>query len=86
MRAREVPGDVAEIAVRDTGIGIPAEEQSHLFEKFYRTTAGRRTSGGTGLGLAIARSLVELHGGQIWCESDGRNGTRFAFTLPRRRV
>jgi len=86
VRAREVPGDFAEIAVRDTGIGIPVEEQPRLFEKFYRTTAGRRTTGGTGLGLAIARSLVELHGGQIWCESDGRNGTRFAFTLPRRRV
>jgi len=84
--ARETTGGVVEIAVRDNGIGIPAEEQAHLFEKFYRTSAGRRTTGGTGLGLAIARSLVELHGGRIWCESDGRGGSRFAFTLPQRRV
>ena len=86
VRAREVPGGFAEISVRDNGIGIPREEQSHLFEKFYRTTAGRRITGGTGLGLAIAKSFVNLHGGQIWCESDGRTGSRFAFTLPRRRL
>ena len=86
VRAREVPGGFAEISVRDDGIGIPPEEQVHLFEKFYRTSAGRRTTGGTGLGLAIARSFVDLHGGVIWCESDGRTGTRFAFTLPRRRL
>jgi signal transduction histidine kinase/HAMP domain-containing protein len=86
VRAREVPGGFAEISVRDNGIGIPPEEQSHLFEKFYRTSAGRRTTGGTGLGLAIARSFVDLHGGVIWCESDARSGTRFAFTLPRRRL
>ncbi len=86
VQAREVPGGFAEISVRDNGIGIPPEEQAHLFEKFYRTSVGRRTTGGTGLGLAIARSLVELHGGQIWCESDGHSGSRFAFTLPRRPV
>lgn len=86
IRAWEGPGGFAEITVTDNGIGIPPEEQAHLFEKFYRTRAGRRTTGGTGLGLAIARSIVELHGGLIWCESDGQTGTRFAFTLPRRRV
>ncbi|TAJ20310.1 MAG: HAMP domain-containing protein [Dehalococcoidia bacterium] len=86
VRVREVPGGFVEVSVRDDGIGIPPEEQAHLFEKFYRTTAGRRTTGGTGLGLAIAKSFVELHGGQIWCESDGRSGSRFVFTLPRRRV
>ncbi len=72
-----------DVSVRDSGIGIPPEEQTHLFEKFYRTSQGRRTTGGTGLGLAIARSLVELHGGRIWCESDGHSGTTFTFTLPR---
>ena len=86
VSARETPGGFAEISVRDDGIGIPPEERPHLFEKFYRTSAGRRTTGGTGLGLAIARSLVELHGGRIWCESDGHSGSRFAFTLPRRRL
>jgi signal transduction histidine kinase len=77
--------DDIRIAVRDDGIGIPPEEQVHLFEKFFRTTAGRRTTGGTGLGLAIARSIVDLHGGSIWCESDGRSGSTFVFTVPRRR-
>ena len=86
ITARDVPGGFAEVSVTDNGIGIPPEEQTHLFEKFYRTTAGRRTTGGTGLGLAIARSIVDLHGGRIWCESDGRTGSRFVFTLPRRRV
>ncbi|MGE3960218.1 MAG: ATP-binding protein [Dehalococcoidia bacterium] len=75
-----------EIRVTDSGIGIPPEEQAQLFEKFYRTTTGRRTTGGTGLGLAIARSLIDLHGGRIWVESDGRSGTTFAFTLPVRRI
>ncbi|MCK9486531.1 MAG: ATP-binding protein [Dehalococcoidia bacterium] len=74
------------VSVQDTGIGIPPEEQAQLFEKFYRTSQGRRTTGGTGLGLAIARSLVELHGGRIWCESDGMTGTTFTFTLPDRRI
>lgn len=75
-----------QVAVRDNGIGIPADEQAQLFEKFYRTSQGRRTTGGTGLGLAIARSLVELHGGRIWCESDGQSGSTFAFTLPTRQI
>lgn len=74
------------VSVQDSGIGIPPEEQAHLFEKFYRTSQGRRTTGGTGLGLAIARSLVELHGGRIWCESDGMTGTTFTFTLPSRQI
>ncbi|MQC47877.1 MAG: HAMP domain-containing protein [Chloroflexi bacterium] len=74
------------IWVRDSGIGIPEEEQERLFEKFYRTSSGRRITGGTGLGLSIARSLVEMHGGRIWCDSDGETGSTFAFTLPRRRV
>ena len=74
----------ASVAVADSGIGIPPEEQAGLFEKFYRTSAGRRTTGGTGLGLAIARSIVELHGGEIVCDSDGQTGTTFTFTLPRR--
>ncbi|TAK75042.1 MAG: HAMP domain-containing protein [Dehalococcoidia bacterium] len=86
IHAGEVPGGFAEVSVTDNGIGIPPEEQMHLFEKFYRTNTGRRTTGGTGLGLAIARSIVDLHGGRIWCESDGRSGSRFAFTLPRRRL
>jgi PAS domain S-box-containing protein len=76
-------GDFAEIAVSDNGIGIPPHEQDHLFEKFYRASSGRRTTGGTGLGLAIAQSLVELHGGTIHVDSDGESGSTFTVTLPR---
>ena len=74
----------ATVSVIDSGIGIPPAEQAPLFEKFYRTSAGRRTTGGTGLGLAIARSIIDLHGGTIGCDSDGEHGTTFTFTLPRR--
>lgn len=76
----------AEVRVADNGIGIPPAEQTQLFEKFFRTSTGRRTTGGTGLGLAIARSLIDLHGGQIWVESDGRSGSTFVFTLPTRPI
>src|SRR3546814_14074729 len=71
----------SDVCSSDLGIGIQPEEQTQLFEKFFRTTTGRRTTGGTGLGLAIARSLIDLHGGRIWVESDGRNGSTFAFPL-----
>ena len=74
----------AVVSVTDNGIGITPAEQTGLFEKFYRTSSGRRTTGGTGLGLAIARSIVDLHGGSIHCDSDGEHGTTFTFTLPRR--
>lgn len=76
----------AEVRVRDDGIGIAPEEQVQLFEKFYRTSTGQRTTGGTGLGLAIARSLIELHGGRIWVESHGESGSTFVFTLPTRPI
>ena len=70
------------VDVQDDGIGIAPEDQAHLFEKFYRAAAGQRQSSGTGLGLTIARSIVELHGGMIWCESDGTHGSTFSFRLP----
>ncbi|HEY6042298.1 MAG TPA: ATP-binding protein [Anaerolineae bacterium] len=72
------------VAVRDTGIGIPTEHLSHIFERFYRVDKSRaRTSGGTGIGLTIARHLVYAHGGEIWVESEGPGkGTTFYFTLP----
>jgi signal transduction histidine kinase len=71
------------ISVRDTGIGIPAEEQKHMFEKFYRVNNSMtREVGGTGLGLYIARTLVELYGGRIWVESAPGKGSTFSFTLP----
>ena len=71
------------VAVRDTGPGIPAEDQERIFEEFQqaRDTNGERPEG-TGLGLALSRSLVELHGGRIWVESEPGEGSTFTFTLP----
>jgi signal transduction histidine kinase len=70
-------------AVTDTGPGIPAEDLSHVFDRFYRGDAARdRTSGGSGLGLAIARALVEAHGGTIEIESTVGQGATFLVELP----
>jgi signal transduction histidine kinase len=72
-----------QISVTDTGPGIPADEATHIFDQFYQiATEGRQKTTGTGLGLAIAKSLVEMHGGQLWVESDVGRGSTFAFTLP----
>lgn len=69
-----------QISIRDNGPGIPAHEHALIFERFYRSQNTART--GTGLGLSIARSLVELHGGRIWVESESGKGANFIFTLP----
>jgi len=73
-----------EIAVIDTGIGIPAEHLSQLFTRFYRVDKSRsRAGGGSGIGLTIAKHLVEAQGGRIWATSDGAGkGSTFTFTLP----
>lgn len=70
--------------IADTGVGIAAEHLPHLFTRFYRVDKSRaRASGGSGIGLTIARHLVEVHGGQIWAESDGvGQGSQFMFLLP----
>jgi signal transduction histidine kinase len=76
-------GQWVEVSVRDTGIGIPAEDLPYVFERFYRADKSRsRATGGAGLGLAIARQLVEAHGGRIWVESTEGEGSTFAFALP----
>jgi two-component system phosphate regulon sensor histidine kinase PhoR len=68
-------------AVRDTGVGIPADDLPRIFERFYKADRAR-SGGGTGLGLAIARHLVEAHGGRIWVESREGQGSSFYFSLP----
>jgi len=73
---------VTEFRIRDTGIGIPAEELPFIFEKFYRVDKSRTSPGGTGLGLNIAKSLVELHDGKIWVKSELGAGTEIVFELP----
>ena len=79
---RQRDGEVM-VAVRDTGPGIAPEDQERIFEEFQqaRDTNGERPEG-TGLGLALSRSLVELHGGRIWVESEPGKGSTFTFTLP----
>ncbi len=84
----ELTGDddeQARVRVTDTGEGIPPEELPRIFDKFYQVQLGIQAKAkGTGLGLSIAKSLVELHGGRIWAESQVGRGSTFFFTLPRR--
>lgn len=78
-------GQRAFVTVSDTGIGIPVEDQSRVFERFYRVDKSRsKASGGTGLGLSIVKHAVELHHGQIKLDSAPGNGTRITVYLPTR--
>jgi signal transduction histidine kinase len=73
---------LATVTVRDSGIGLAAEDAPHVFERFYRGSNNRRLEG-TGLGLYICHAIVTAHGGHIWAESNGVGlGSTFAFTLP----
>jgi PAS domain S-box-containing protein len=81
--ASHVVGDALELAVRDTGEGIPAAQLPHVFDRFYQGSfAGRASRHGAGLGLPISRGIVEAHGGRIWMESAPGMGTTVRFTLP----
>jgi CheY-like chemotaxis protein len=76
-------GDVAEVTVRDTGIGIAEDERERIFEAFQRGGRGvRTTTEGTGLGLTLSKRIVELHGGRLWMESVLGEGSLFGFSLP----
>lgn len=75
-------GEVVRVEVRDSGPGIPPEEQQRIFEAFYRSNQTEKIVEGTGLGLAITRRLVELHGGHLGLESQPGLGSCFYFTLP----
>ncbi len=73
----------AKIIVKDNGIGIPFEEQSKIFNRFYRVDKGRsREMGGTGLGLSIAQWITETHGGKIIVQSEVNKGSEFTVVLP----
>lgn len=76
-------GERALICVRDTGIGIPKEQQGRLFSRFVRAENAReRSIGGTGLGLYLCREILARHGGRIWLESELNQGSVFSIELP----
>lgn len=82
----DVTGDESHviISIADTGIGIPREDQAHLFQKFYRVdNSDTREIGGTGLGLYLCRRLAETMGGRIWVESEYKRGSTFFVEVPR---
>ncbi|MDQ3707284.1 MAG: PAS domain-containing sensor histidine kinase [Chloroflexota bacterium] len=75
--------DRAVVSVSDRGIGIPAEEIAHLFQRYYRApNASSRNYGGLGLGLYISQQIVRQHGGSIWAQSQVGEGSTFFFSLP----
>jgi len=77
----QTESNLVRFSVRDTGVGIPADDLERIFERFYKADRAR-SGGGTGLGLSISRHLVEAHGGKIWAESMEGRGSTFYFTIP----
>lgn len=79
----KIVGNAAEILVRDTGIGIPEEHRTRIFERFYRVDRGRsRQLGGTGLGLSIVKHIASLYGGNVRVTANEEKGSDFIVTLP----
>ena len=71
------------VSVKDTGVGIPPEEQSKVFNKYEQTEAGKDAAlKGTGLGLAICKEIISMHNGEVWVESEPGQGSTFYFSLP----
>lgn len=71
------------ISIKDTGIGMSADQITHVFDEFYKADESRHDFDSSGLGMAICKRIVEKHGGEIWAESDGiGSGTTIYFTLP----
>jgi two-component system, OmpR family, phosphate regulon sensor histidine kinase PhoR len=81
VETKEVEDRVV-FAVKDNGPGVPDEDREHLFEKFYRGQAHQSATKGTGLGLFLVKYFIELHGGEVFLESDVGKGTKVGFTLP----
>jgi signal transduction histidine kinase len=80
---RAIPGSQACFAVSDDGIGIPARYQEAVFDMFRRLHGPDMFGGGGGAGLALARAIAARHGGALWIERSGDDGTTVAFSLPR---
>ena len=81
LRAKEQNGALV-VEVKDTGYGIPEEEQKRLFRPYHRQIGDREHLSGLGLGLALCKNLVQLHGGRIWVVSQEGKGSTFAFSIP----
>jgi signal transduction histidine kinase len=83
LRVSENDGNLLQVSVIDTGIGIRKEDFERIFEEFQQAKeAFTLRKPGAGLGLPISKKFVELHGGQLWVESEVGQGTAFHFTLP----
>jgi signal transduction histidine kinase len=75
--------DYVQVSVVDNGLGIPAKDLPHIFDRFYQVESHlTRKHGGMGLGLSVAKVMVEMHGGRIWAESMQGAGSTFTFLLP----
>ncbi len=75
------------VTVQDTGLGIPAKDLPHIFDRFYQVESHlTRRHGGMGLGLSVAKVMIEMHGGRIWVESKEGEGSTFTFLLPTNKV
>ncbi len=82
IRGEQRP-DFVEVAVEDDGVGIPAKDLPHVFDRFYQVESHlTRRHGGMGLGLSVAKVMIEMHGGRIWAESKEGAGSKFVFLLP----
>ncbi|MCB0102248.1 MAG: GAF domain-containing sensor histidine kinase [Anaerolineales bacterium] len=86
LRGEKEP-DYVKVSVKDNGVGIPARDIPHIFERFYQVEGHlTRRHGGMGLGLSVAKVMVEMHGGRIWVDSEEGKGSVFSFILPIRNV
>jgi PAS domain S-box-containing protein len=79
----KIENDFVSVGIRDNGIGMTKEQLEHIFDEFYKADESRHSFDSSGLGLSICKRIVEIHGGNIWVESEGpEKGTLFHFTLP----